>query len=91
MHLGAVSTGHRNAFAKRASSNGIDKVGKTDDIYEMLSAITHVLRQTFKFLAFRKVKIDLQAYGAVYFVAVVLMSWVAGLGRYWDHPNALSR
>ena len=49
-----------------------------------------VLRQQLRLLTFRKVNIDLQHHLAYYLVYIFLVSWIAGIGRYWDHPDAYS-
>ena len=41
-----------------------------------------------KFLCFMPVKPDMKRLGNHYLAFALLVSWIAGLGRYWDHPNA---
>ena len=41
-----------------------------------------------KFLCFLPVRPDMKRLGNHYLAFALLASWVAGLGRYWDHPNA---
>lgn len=54
----------------------------------MLRAFPEIGLQTFKFLTFRNVKFDVRSQGVALFVFVLLITWFAGIGRYWDHPNA---
>ncbi|MAT92468.1 MAG: hypothetical protein CME59_07690 [Halioglobus sp.] len=49
---------------------------------------TTILRQQFKFLVFQKVEIDLDRHLASYLTYIFIVSWIVGMGRYWDHPDA---
>ena len=40
------------------------------------------------FLTFKSVKPDLENFGNHYLGFGILSAWIAGVGRYWDHPNA---
>lgn len=50
------------------------------------------LRKTFlntgKFLIFQPIKPDLPRHNALYLLIGIGSAWLAGVGRYWDHPNA---
>ena len=54
----------------------------------MFSRIGYVATQTFRFLTFRKLNIKNNADLNSLMVAGVFFAWIAGLGRYWDHPSA---
>lgn len=43
----------------------------------------------FAFLAFRPTRISLQQDFRRWFVYVIVVAWLVGIGRYWDHPSAL--
>ncbi|MBT8060140.1 MAG: hypothetical protein KJO33_11115 [Gammaproteobacteria bacterium] len=47
-----------------------------------------MLRLQFRFLFFRPVRPDLDGRFADWLVYIVIVSWLAGVGRYWDHPDA---
>lgn len=47
-----------------------------------------MLRTQFAFLAFRPIRISLQADFRRWFTFVLVVTWAAGIGRYWDHPSA---
>ena len=47
-----------------------------------------MLRTQFAFLAFRPIRISLQQDFWRWFTFVFLVTWAAGIGRYWDHPSA---
>ncbi|MEO1244844.1 MAG: hypothetical protein AAFX56_04085 [Pseudomonadota bacterium] len=47
-----------------------------------------MLRTQFAFLLFRPVRINLQRDFWRWFAFAVVVTWLAGLGRYWDHPSA---
>lgn len=40
------------------------------------------------FLTFKSVKPDLKNFGNHYLGFGILSAWIAGIGRYWDHPRA---
>lgn len=54
----------------------------------MSAAIGDLLSAQFRFLLFRPILPDLKRHFWSYFVFVLLITWVVGIGRYWDHPNA---
>ena len=47
-----------------------------------------MLRTQFAFLAFRPIRISLRENFWRWFTFVLLVTWLAGIGRYWDHPSA---
>ncbi len=47
-----------------------------------------MLRTQLAFLAFRPIQISLQQDFWRWFSFVMLVTWLAGVGRYWDHPSA---
>lgn len=50
--------------------------------------LSTILRQQFRLLAFRKVDLDLNRHRSGYLIYVFVVSWIVGMGRYWDHPDA---
>lgn len=50
--------------------------------------LPEVLLTTGKFLFFRPIKPDLPRHTPLYLLIGIGSAWLAGLGRYWDHPNA---
>ena len=54
----------------------------------MLSRIPYVFRQTFRFLTFQSLKIEGKRDLLHLAIAGIVFAWIAGLGRYWDHPSA---
>ena len=54
----------------------------------MRQALFKILRIQFAFLAFRPVRIPLQQDRWQWIGFVLLVTWLAGIGRYWDHPAA---
>lgn len=54
----------------------------------MPSAYRKVLRDQRDLLLFRRVDLDLERYQAQYLGWGLLITWLAGVGRYWDHPSA---
>ncbi len=50
--------------------------------------LSTILRQQFRLLAFRKVDLDLNRHRSGYLIYVFVVSWLVGMGRYWDHPDA---
>ena len=53
-----------------------------------VSGAGHVVSQTIRFLTFQNAKIDEKEHGRSFFLAAILFAWIAGIGRYWDHPDA---
>ncbi len=47
-----------------------------------------MLRTQFAFLVFRPVRISLQQDFWRWCGFVIVVTWIAGIGRYWDHPSA---
>ena len=47
-----------------------------------------MLRTQFAFLVFRPIQISLRQDFWRWFTFVFVVTWVAGIGRYWDHPSA---
>ena len=47
-----------------------------------------MLRTQFAFLLFRPIRISLQRDFWRWFAFVFVVTWIAGVGRYWDHPSA---
>ena len=43
---------------------------------------------SFRFLFFRPVRIDLANSFSRWFIYILVVTWLAGVGRYWDHPSA---
>lgn len=48
-----------------------------------------LLTTQFRFLAFRPIKPDLRNHWFRYVSYVIIVTWLVGMGRYWDHPKAL--
>lgn len=47
-----------------------------------------ILSRTWRFLTFRGLQIDIPNDLNVLLGAGLIFTWIAGIGRYWDHPNA---
>lgn len=54
----------------------------------MPSAYRKVLSDQRDLLLFRPVDLDLDRYQSQYLGWGLLITWLAGVGRYWDHPSA---
>ncbi len=54
----------------------------------MSASVANLLRTQRDFLLFRPVRISLQQDFSRWLVYVLLITWLAGVGRYWDHPKA---
>lgn len=52
--------------------------------------ITDIFRQQLRFLAFRNVNLKLNDRLPALLCYVFLITWLVGIGRYWDHPSARS-
>ena len=50
--------------------------------------LSTILRQQFRLLTFRNVDIDLNRHRSGYLIYIFVVSWLVGMGRYWDHPDA---
>ena len=47
-----------------------------------------MLRSQFAFLVFRPIQMSLQRDFWRWFTFVAVVTWLVGIGRYWDHPSA---
>jgi hypothetical protein len=47
-----------------------------------------VVRQELRLLTFRDCRIDLEKYQLPFLTFAIFATWLAGVGRYWDHPSA---
>ncbi len=47
-----------------------------------------MLRTQFAFLAFRPIRLSVQQDFWRWFTFVLAVTWLVGIGRYWDHPSA---
>ena len=47
-----------------------------------------MLRTQFAFLVFRPIQVSVQQDFWRWFAFVMTVTWLAGVGRYWDHPSA---
>ena len=54
----------------------------------MLSRMSYISRQTFRFLTFQSLEINAKRDLVYLSIAGVVFAWIARLGRYWDHPSA---
>ena len=54
----------------------------------MNSYLPQILRVQFATLLFRPAIPDLKTHFKAYLLYVLLVTWIAGVGRYWDHPDA---
>ena len=54
----------------------------------MLSRMSYVFRQSFRFLKFQSLEIEGKRDLLHLAIAGIVFAWIAGLGRYWDHPSA---
>ena len=54
----------------------------------MFARMLYISRQTFRFLTFQSLEIDTKRDLVFLSIAGVVFAWIAGLGRYWDHPSA---
>lgn len=50
--------------------------------------LARIMRDQRDLLLFRSIKPDLKNHFSAYFVWGLAVTWLAGIGRYWDHPNA---
>jgi hypothetical protein len=50
--------------------------------------IREVIKTEARFLLFQRVKPDMERHGAIYLALGIGSTWLAGIGRYWDHPKA---
>ncbi|MDZ7789871.1 MAG: hypothetical protein U5L08_05125 [Xanthomonadales bacterium] len=50
--------------------------------------LREILRTQFGFLAFRRIRPNLEKHAFSYLVYVFTVTWIVGIGRYWDHPDA---
>ena len=56
----------------------------------MIRHVRFVIEQTVRLLCFRGLQTTSRAEALLLIAAGILFSWIAGLGRYWDHPSAES-
>ena len=54
----------------------------------MALRLSKILRDQRDLLLFRPFKPDLKDHWPAYLAWGLLTAWLAGIGRYWDHPNA---
>lgn len=54
----------------------------------MLDKIKEVLIIEWQLLTFRNVKINMNELGNYYVFFSIVLTWMAGIGRYWDSPRA---
>ncbi|HXG27492.1 MAG TPA: hypothetical protein VNJ47_01415 [Nevskiales bacterium] len=47
-----------------------------------------VIRQEWLLLTFRNSRIDLRRHKMAFLGFAIVATWLAGIGRYWDHPSA---
>ena len=52
--------------------------------------IGNMLRTQCAFLMFRPIRISMQQHFWRWFSFVLVVTWITGVGRYWDHPSAES-
>jgi hypothetical protein len=50
--------------------------------------LSEILRQEWRLLTFREARIDLVNYKYGFLSFALIATWIAGIGRYWDHPDA---
>ena len=50
--------------------------------------LSRILEEQFSVLTFRSVKPDLDNNFSSYLLYVLFVTWIVGVGRYWDHPAA---
>ncbi|WP_427452356.1 hypothetical protein [Litorimonas sp. WD9-15] len=53
-----------------------------------MQILFRIISETVKFLTFRNVKFNIPSNPKAYFLTAILFAWIAGVGRYWDHPSA---
>ena len=49
---------------------------------------SEIIRQEWQFLTFRESRINLSRHRVSFLTFALIATWLAGVGRYWDHPNA---
>ena len=54
----------------------------------MLELIRQLLGTQLRFLAFQPVRPDLRRQRRAWLAYVLVVTWLVGIGRYWDHPRA---
>lgn len=55
----------------------------------IIETLLATLKTELRFLMLQKVRPDLDHAGNYYLALGLIFAWLAGVGRYWDHPNAL--
>jgi len=53
----------------------------------MSVSLKNLVSETTKLLTFRNVKIDTSSSPIAYGLWAITLAWIAGIGRYWDHPS----
>jgi len=53
-----------------------------------MQRIRNVLITQCRFLLFRSARPDLQNHFPDYLAYILIVAWLVGIGRYWDHPAA---
>lgn len=56
----------------------------------MMESIKKVLRDQIDLLLLRPFVPDLRNHGSLYLIWGLAVTWLAGIGRYWDHPDAMT-
>ena len=56
----------------------------------MSVTVRNIIETQFRFLFFRPIRITLQDDFAPWLSYVLVVTWLVGVGRYWDHPSAMS-
>ena len=54
----------------------------------MRLTVRNMLRTQFAFLGFRPIQISIQQDYWRWFTFILIVTWLVGIGRYWDHPSA---
>ena len=54
----------------------------------MLTRLTYIIQQTARFLTFKGLDIKSKNDLTLLAIAGIVFAWIAGVGRYWDHPSA---
>lgn len=54
----------------------------------MIANFRNLILQEFRLITFQSVDIDIEAQKYWFLGFSILATWLAGIGRYWDHPSA---
>ena len=57
-------------------------------VVDVSPTLRDILKTQFDFLLFRPVRISLSRNLRSWLTYVLIVTWVVGIGRYWDHPSA---